>query len=212
MRLARARSPSGPSPAPATRLDPTRDEELAEELLSDPKEHAEHLMLLDLGRNDVGRVAMLGTREGHRKFFIERYSHVMHIVSNVEGELDPSHDFVDVLAAGFPAGTLSGAPKVRAMEIIDELERSAAASMAARRLFRRRRHGGHLHRPAHRPHQGRRIYVQAGGGVVADSDPEPSTRMREQGARPVQRRRGSATLCRRGAGGAVMMAGRVRCR
>jgi anthranilate synthase component 1 len=79
-------------------------------------------MLLDLGRNDVGRVAKIGTVRVTDKFFIERYSHVMHIVSNVEGDLDPKHDVIDALAAGFPAGTVSGAPKVRAMEIIDELE------------------------------------------------------------------------------------------
>ena len=99
-----------------------QDEALAEELLADPKERAEHLMLLDLGRNDVGRVAKIGTVEVTEQFAIERYSHVMHIVSNVEGRLDARHDVIDALAAGFPAGTVSGAPKVRAMQIIDELE------------------------------------------------------------------------------------------
>jgi anthranilate synthase component 1 len=98
------------------------DEALAAELLADPKERSEHLMLLDLGRNDVGRVAKIGTVNVTDRFFIERYSHVMHIVSNVEGVLDDRHDIIDALAAGFPAGTVSGAPKVRAMEIIDELE------------------------------------------------------------------------------------------
>ena len=98
------------------------DERLARELLADEKERAEHLMLLDLGRNDVGRVARTGTVHVTDSFTIERYSHVMHIVSNVEGELDPANDCIDALAAGFPAGTVSGAPKVRAMEIIDELE------------------------------------------------------------------------------------------
>ena len=98
------------------------DEKLAAELLADEKERAEHLMLLDLGRNDVGRVAKTGTVKVTDSFAIERYSHVMHIVSNVEGELDPRHDCIDALSAGFPAGTVSGAPKVRAMEIIDELE------------------------------------------------------------------------------------------
>ena len=93
-------------------------------------------MLLDLGRNDVGRVAEIGTRQGHRQFFIERYSHVMHIVSNVEGELGDEHDAVDALVAGFPAGTVSGAPKVRAMEIIDELEKDKRGLYARlRRLF-----------------------------------------------------------------------------
>jgi anthranilate synthase component 1 len=101
---------------------PVEDEALAAELLADPKERAEHLMLLDLGRNDVGRVSQIGTVEVTAKFFIERYSHVMHIVSNVVGRLDPAHDEIDALCAGFPAGTVSGAPKVRAMEIIDELE------------------------------------------------------------------------------------------
>ncbi|MDB5533837.1 MAG: trpE [Hyphomicrobiales bacterium] len=101
---------------------PAEDEALAQELLADPKERAEHLMLLDLGRNDVGRVAEIGTVEVTDRFFVERYSHVMHIVSNVEGRLDPAHDTISALAAGFPAGTVSGAPKVRAMQIIDELE------------------------------------------------------------------------------------------
>jgi anthranilate synthase component 1 len=103
---------------------PTRDQELAAELLADPKELAEHLMLLDLGRNDVGRVAKTGSVKVTDKFFLEYYSHVMHIVSNVVGVLDPKYDFIDALSAGFPAGTVSGAPKVRAMEIIDELEKS----------------------------------------------------------------------------------------
>jgi len=103
--------------------DGAEDEALAAELLADPKERSEHLMLLDLGRNDVGRVAEIGTVEVTDRFFIERYSHVMHIVSNVEGRLRADRDFLDALSAGFPAGTVSGAPKVRAMQIIDELER-----------------------------------------------------------------------------------------
>jgi anthranilate synthase component 1 len=98
------------------------DDALAKDLLADEKECAEHLMLLDLGRNDVGRVARIGTVEVTEQFAIERYSHVMHIVSNVEGWLGADHDVIDALCAGFPAGTVSGAPKVRAMEIIDELE------------------------------------------------------------------------------------------
>jgi anthranilate synthase component I len=102
---------------------PSEDEALAAELLADPKERAEHLMLLDLGRNDVGRVAKIGTVKVTDSFFIERYSHVMHIVSNVEGKMRDDVDVVTALAAGFPAGTVSGAPKVRAMEIIDELEK-----------------------------------------------------------------------------------------
>ncbi len=105
-------------------LNPGEDQQLAEQLLADPKERAEHLMLLDLGRNDVGRVADIGTVEVTEQFVVERYSHVMHIVSNVVGRLAETHDSVDALMAGFPAGTVSGAPKVRAMEIIDELEKS----------------------------------------------------------------------------------------
>ena len=102
--------------------DDAEDKALAADLLADPKECAEHLMLLDLGRNDVGRVAQVGTVKVTEKMAVELYSHVMHIVSNVEGKLDPRHDAMDALFAGFPAGTVSGAPKVRAMEIIDELE------------------------------------------------------------------------------------------
>ncbi len=109
--------------APRGKTD-AEDQALAEALLKDPKERAEHLMLLDLGRNDVGRVAEIGSVDVTARFFIERYSHVMHIVSNVVGRLDKKHDAVDALMAGFPAGTVSGAPKVRAMEIIDELEKS----------------------------------------------------------------------------------------
>ncbi len=104
--------------------DEAEDQALAEALLKDPKERAEHLMLLDLGRNDVGRVAEIGSVAVTGRFFIERYSHVMHIVSNVIGRLARKFDAVDALMAGFPAGTVSGAPKVRAMQIIDELEKS----------------------------------------------------------------------------------------
>ena len=99
------------------------DKALADELMADPKERAEHLMLVDLGRNDVGRVAKIGGVKLTDSFFIERYSHVMHLVSNVEGEIRDGLDAVDALAAGLPAGTLSGAPKIRAMEIIDEFEK-----------------------------------------------------------------------------------------
>jgi anthranilate synthase component 1 len=110
---------AGTRPRGATREE---DERLADDLLTDPKELAEHLMLLDLGRNDVGRVAEIGTMEVTEKMVVERYSHVMHIVSNVEGRIRAGADALDALIAGFPAGTVSGAPKVRAMEIIDELE------------------------------------------------------------------------------------------
>lgn len=151
---------------------PSKDQEMAAELLSDPKELAEHLMLLDLGRNDVGRVAKTGTVKVTDKFFLEYYSHVMHIVSNVVGVLDPKYDFVDALSAGFPAGTVSGAPKVRAMEIIDELEKSkrgiyggcvgyfgADGTMDTCIVLRTAilKDG--------------KLYVQSGAGIVADSVP-----------------------------------------
>ena len=102
---------------------PTEDKANADSLLADQKERAEHLMLLDLGRNDVGRVAAIGSVSVTDSFFLEYYSHVMHIVSHVTGTLDRKHDAIDALSAGFPAGTVSGAPKIRAMQIIDELER-----------------------------------------------------------------------------------------
>jgi anthranilate synthase component 1 len=162
---------------------PAEDAANERSLLADPKERAEHLMLLDLGRNDVGRVAQRGpvranvnrTRnvEVTESFVIERYSHVMHIVSNVEGQLASDKDAVDALMAGFPAGTVSGAPKVRAMEIINELEPhrrgvyggavgyfSAAGEMDTCIALRT----GVVKDGA--------LYVQAGGGVVLDSDPE----------------------------------------
>ena len=141
-------------------------------LLADPKERAEHLMLLDLGRNDVGRVAAKGTVEVTDSFTIERYSHVMHIVSNVVGRLDPAHDALDALFAGFPAGTVSGAPKIRAMQIIDEVEPT-----------RRGPYGGAVGYLDFAGDMDTCIAlrtmvwrngtfdVQAGAGVVADSDP-----------------------------------------
>ena len=148
------------------------DQALEAELLADPKERAEHLMLLDLGRNDVGRVAEIGTVRVTESFAIERFSHVMHIMSDVQGKLRPGLDAIDALAAGFPAGTLSGAPKVRAMEIIDELEPS-----------RRAIYGGCVGYFAADGTMDSCItlrtavvkdgtmYVQAGAGIVADSDP-----------------------------------------
>ncbi|MEX0299955.1 MAG: anthranilate synthase component I [Kordiimonas sp.] len=153
--------------------DPAEDIALAEDLLADQKELSEHLMLLDLGRNDVGRVATPGTVEVTARNTIELYSHVMHIVSNVVGKIDSKYDAIDALAAGFPAGTVSGAPKVRAMEIIDELETdargpyagsvgyfSANGSMDTAIVLRTAIvKDGQMH-------------VQAGAGVVADSDPE----------------------------------------
>lgn len=146
------------------------DAALAADLLADPKELAEHLMLLDLGRNDVGRVAKAGDVRVTERMIIEQYSHVMHIVSNVEGAIDPKYDAVDALVAGFPAGTVSGAPKIRAMEIIDELE-----------PVRRSYYGGCV---GYFSANGTmdtcitlrtalvkdgKVHVQAGGGIVADS-------------------------------------------
>ena len=152
---------------------PHEDKALEEELLADPKERAEHLMLLDLGRNDVGRVAEIGSVTVTDQFFVERYSHVMHIVSNVEGKLAGDRDALDALAAGFPAGTVSGAPKVRAMQIIDELEKekrglyagavgyfSAAGEMDTCIVLRTA-----LVKDG-------KMYVQAGAGIVADSNPD----------------------------------------
>ncbi len=146
------------------------DKALAEDLLADPKERAEHLMLLDLGRNDVGRVAKTGTVQVTDRFVIENYSHVMHIVSNVEGTLRDDLDSLDALFAGFPAGTVSGAPKVRAMQIIDELEplrRSYYAGCV-----------GYLDGNGELDTcialrtalvKDGKVYVQASGGIVADS-------------------------------------------
>jgi anthranilate synthase component 1 len=149
------------------------DEELAAELSADPKEIAEHVMLLDLGRNDVGRVAATGTVRVTEKMAIERYSHVMHIVSNVEGTLRPGLSSVDVLAASFPAGTVSGAPKVRAMEIIDELEptrRGVYAGAVGYISF----HDDMDLAIAIRTGVVKDgvLYVQAGAGIVHDSVPE----------------------------------------
>jgi anthranilate synthase component 1 len=152
---------------------PEEDKRLAEELLADPKERAEHLMLLDLGRNDVGRVAEIGTVKVTDQFFLEFYSHVMHIVSNVVGKLSPEHDALSALTAAFPAGTVSGAPKVRAMEIIDELELekrglyagcvgyfSANGDMDTCIVLRTSLIKDGV------------MYAQAGAGIVADSVPE----------------------------------------
>jgi anthranilate synthase component 1 len=154
--------------------DPAEDTALAEDLLSDPKELAEHLMLLDLGRNDVGRVAKIGTVKVTEQMVIEHYSHVMHIVSNVEGMIDADkHDAIDALFGGFPAGTVSGAPKVRAMEIIDELEPEKRGVYAG--CIGYFGANGEMDtcialRTA--VVKDGTLYVQAGGGVVADSDPE----------------------------------------
>ncbi|OAQ20962.1 anthranilate synthase component I [Thermosulfurimonas dismutans] len=151
----------------------TEDVALAEDLLHDPKERAEHLMLVDLGRNDLGRVCTYGSVDVYELMVIERYSHVMHLVSGVRGELSPDKDMFDVFRAAFPAGTVSGAPKIRAMEIIEELEPTKRGPYAGavgyfgfsgnmdlcitiRTLFQK----------------GDQLYLQAGAGIVADSDPE----------------------------------------
>ncbi len=153
---------------------PDEDKELSESLLNDPKELAEHLMLLDLGRNDVGRVAEVGTVEVTDQMIIEYYSHVMHIVSNVKGVLDKErYDALSALFAGFPAGTVSGAPKVRAMEIIDELEPQRRGVYAG--CIGYFGSNGEMDtcialRTA--VVKDGAVYVQAGGGIVADSDPE----------------------------------------
>jgi anthranilate synthase component I len=151
----------------------TEDRALEAELLADPKERAEHLMLLDLGRNDVGRVARQGSVRPTEQFIIERYSHVMHIVSNVVGQLAEGQDALSALLAGLPAGTVSGAPKVRAMQIIDELEPEKRGvygggvgyfSANGEMDFCIALRTGVL--------KGGQLYIQAGGGVVYDSDPE----------------------------------------
>lgn len=152
---------------------PEEDRALEAELEADPKEQAEHLMLVDLGRNDLGRVCRFGTVQVERFAFVVRYSHVMHLVSLVAGMLDPRYDALDALAACFPAGTVSGAPKVRAMEIIDELEptrRGVYAGAVGYMDF-----SGNLDTCiAIRTMVVRNgtIYIQAGAGIVADSDPE----------------------------------------
>ncbi len=164
------------------------DQALERELLADPKERAEHLMLLDLGRNDVGRVSALGTVKVTESFSIERFSHVMHIMSDVQGQLQEGLDALDALIAGFPAGTLSGAPKVRAMQIIEELEPD-----------RRGVYGGCIGYFAANGSMDTCIglrtalvkdgvmHVQAGAGVVADSDPEAEYEETRQKARALLR-------------------------
>ena len=161
---------AGTRPRGATR---EADEQLAHELASDPKEIAEHVMLLDLGRNDVGHVATTGSVRVTEQMAIERYSHVMHIVSNVEGRLAPGTTSFDVLAASFPAGTVSGAPKVRAMEIIDELEPSGRGIYAGAAGYISFQDDMDL-AIAIRTGVVRdgMLYVQVGAGIVHDSVPE----------------------------------------
>ena len=153
----------------------TEDEDhaLAEEMLHDEKERAEHVMLVDLGRNDVGRVSEFGSVKVDRLMFVERYSHVMHIVSSIEGKLRPDLTAVDALRACFPAGTLSGAPKVRAMEIIEELEPARRGTYGGAVLYAD--FSGNLDSCIAIRSMlsvGGKGYVQAGAGIVADSVPE----------------------------------------
>jgi anthranilate synthase component I len=167
---------------------PEEDTALAAELAADPKERAEHVMLVDLGRNDVGRVAATGSVKVTETMAIERYSHVMHIVSNVEGRLRDGLDAIDVLRASFPAGTVSGAPKVRAMEIIDELEpekRGIYAGAVGYLGF----HGDMDVAIAIRTAvvKDGRLHVQAGAGIVADSVPESEWQETRAKARAVLR-------------------------
>jgi anthranilate synthase component 1 len=167
---------------------PQQDADLATELLADPKELAEHLMLIDLGRNDVGRVAQQGSVRLTEKMVIERYSHVMHIVSNVEGTLKPGLDAIDVLKATFPAGTVSGAPKVRAMEIIDELEpskRGIYAGAVGYLGFNGDMDMAIALRTAVLKDE--TLFVQAGAGIVADSVPESEWMETQNKARAVLR-------------------------
>ncbi len=149
------------------------DAALAEDLLADPKELAEHLMLIDLGRNDVGRVSEIGTVKLTDKMTVERYSHVMHIVSNVTGQISPDLDAIDVLKATFPAGTLSGAPKVRALEIIEELEpdkRGIYSGAIGYIGWNGNMDTAIAIRTALIKDD--KVYIQAGAGIVADSVPE----------------------------------------
>ena len=181
--------------------DEAEDRALEAELLADPKERAEHLMLLDLGRNDVGRVSRPGTVRPTERFIIERYSHVMHIVSNVVGELREGEDALSALLAGLPAGTVSGAPKVRAMQIIDELEPE-----------KRGVYGGAVGYFAGNGEMDMCIalrtgvvkdgalYIQAGGGVVYDSDPEAEFIETENKSRALQRAAEGAARFVRGNG------------
>jgi len=167
---------------------PEEDKALAGELLADPKERAEHVMLMDLGRNDVGRVAQVGSVRVTENMTIEQYSHVMHIVSNVAGELKPGLDALAVMRATFPAGTVSGAPKVRAMEIIDELEpskRSIYAGAVGYLGFNGDMDLAIAIRTA--VVKDGMLYVQAGGGIVADSVPQNEWQEAQNKARAVLR-------------------------
>ncbi|HEY8069046.1 MAG TPA: anthranilate synthase component I [Burkholderiales bacterium] len=167
---------------------PEEDARTAEELLADPKERAEHVMLIDLGRNDVGRVAQTGTVRVTEKMAIERYSHVMHIVSNVEGRVAPGLDAIDVFKASFPAGTVTGAPKVRAMQIIDELEpvkRGVYSGAVGYLGFNGDMDVAIAIRTA--VLKDGRLHVQAAAGIVADSDPQAEWRETQHKTRAILR-------------------------
>ena len=167
---------------------PEEDTKTAEELLADPKERAEHVMLIDLGRNDVGRVAAIGTVRVTEKMAIERYSHVMHIVSNVEGRVKPGLDAIDVFKASFPAGTVTGAPKVRAMQIIDELEpvkRGIYSGAVGYLGFNGDMDVAIAIRTA--VLKGGKLHVQAAAGIVADSDPQSEWQETQHKARAILR-------------------------
>jgi len=187
---------AGTRPRGAT---PEQDKANEADLLADKKELAEHLMLLDLGRNDVGRVAKIGTVRPTEKFTIERYSHVMHIVSNVVGELAEDQDALSAFFAGMPAGTVSGAPKVRAMEIIDELEPEKRGVYG----------GGCGYFSANGDMdmcialrtavlKDEKLYIQAGGGVVYDSDPEAEYQETVHKSNAIRKAASDATMFRSG--------------
>jgi anthranilate synthase component 1 len=168
--------------------NPEQDAQLAKELLADPKEIAEHVMLIDLARNDVGRIAKNGTVKVTDRMVIEKYSHVQHIVSSVEGELVDDASNMDVLKATFPAGTLSGAPKIRAMEIIDEMEivkRGVYGGAAGYLSFSGDMDVAIVIRTG--VIKDGMVHAQAGAGVVADSDPESEWKETEAKARAVLR-------------------------
>jgi anthranilate synthase component 1 len=161
---------AGTRPRGATEKE---DQALADEMIHDEKERSEHVMLVDLGRNDVGRVSQFGSVKVDRLMFVERYSHVMHIVSSIEGQLKPELTAVDALRACFPAGTLSGAPKVRAMEIIEELEPARRGTYGGTVLYAD--FSGNLDSCIAIRSMlaiGGKGYIQSGAGIVADSVPE----------------------------------------
>ncbi len=180
-------------------VTPEEDRALEADLLADQKELAEHLMLLDLGRNDTGKVSKIGTVRPTEEFIVERYSHVMHIVSNVVGELGEDHDALSALLAGLPAGTVSGAPKVRAMEIIDELEPEKRGVYGGGVGYFSA--GGDMDmcialRTA--VVQDGKLYIQAGGGVVYDSDPEAEFQETVNKSRAIRKAAEDASLFSRG--------------